>query len=53
MLLGGGVLGQGLGVAALLVQQTRQVDVRVRVIRRALVHQGLGPREVLLPISEN
>ena len=52
MLLGGVILGQGLSVPALLVQQTRQVNVSIRVISWTLIHQGLGPRQILLPISE-
>ena len=52
VLLGGVILGQGLSVPALLVQQTRQVSVSVRVISWTLIHQGLGPRQILLPISE-
>ena len=48
--LGRRVLGQGLGVPRLLVEETREVDVCVRVVTGALVHQGLGPRQVLLPV---
>ena len=48
--LGRRVLGQGLGVPRLLVEETREVDVGVGVVTGALVHQGLGPRQVLLPV---